>query len=185
MIALAFYVVLRERKGGGGYDGGYRVPCIAWAPGRLPAGRRVGSIASGVDFLPAFLAMAGQPALAGVTLDGRDISAVLTHGAPSPHEVLVLFDNEVPIAVRTQDWKYVESAYYRGNKLPMAALGYEQLYDVKADPSENYSVAATHPEMAKALRELLAAAKAEFAPFRHKEIPPFFKAMRETQLLRD
>jgi arylsulfatase A-like enzyme len=171
---------LRERKGGGGYDGGYRVPCIAWAPGRLPAGRRVGSICMGVDFLPTFLSLAGLPPLAGVTLDGRDISAVLKDGAPSPHEALILFDNEVPIAVRTQDWKYVESAYYRGNKLPMAALGYEQLYDVKADPSENYSVAATHAEVAKAMRARLAAAKAEFAPFRHKDIPPYFKQLRQT-----
>jgi arylsulfatase A-like enzyme len=170
---------LRERKGGGGYDGGYRVPCIAWAPGRLPAGRRVASIAMGTDFLPTFLAMAGLAPPAGVTLDGRDITAVLRDGAPSPHEALILFDNELPIGVRTQDWKYVESAYYRGNKLPMAALGYEQLYDVHADPSENYSVAATHPDVTKAMRERLAAAKAEFAPYRHKDIPPYFKQLRE------
>jgi arylsulfatase A-like enzyme len=171
---------LRERKGGGGYDGGYRVPCIVWAPGRLPAGRRVSSIAMGTDFLPTFLAMAGKPAPAGVTLDGRDISAVLKDAAPSPHEALILFDNEVPIGVRTQAWKYVESAYYRGNKLPMTVLGYEQLYDVKADPSENYSVAATHPEVAKVMRARLAQAKAEFAPYRHKDIPPYFKTLRQT-----
>jgi arylsulfatase A-like enzyme len=169
---------LRERKGGGAYDGGYRVPCIVWAPGCLPAGRRVSSIVSGVDWLPTFRAMAGMPPLEGVTLDGRDISAVLKSGAPSPHEAIILFDNEDPIGVRTQGWKYVESAYYRGLKLPMALLGYEQLYDVKADPSENYSVAATYPEVAKALKDRLAAAKTEFAPFKHKDIPPVFKALR-------
>jgi arylsulfatase A-like enzyme len=32
-------------RAAGRTDGGYRVPCIAWAPGRLPAGRRVSSIA--------------------------------------------------------------------------------------------------------------------------------------------
>jgi hypothetical protein len=31
------------------------------------------------------------------------------------------------------------------------------------------------------MRERLAAAKAEFAPFRHKDIPPYFKQLR-TQL---
>lgn len=169
---------LRERKGGGGYDGGYRVPCIVWAPGRFPAGRRVESIVMGIDFLPTFRALAGLPPLEGVTLDGRDVSAVLTRGAPSPHEALILFDNEQPIGVRTQNWKYLESAYYRGLKLPMTLLGYEQLYDLKADPSENYSVAATHPEVAKAMRDRLAAAKADFAPFRHKEIPQVFKDLR-------
>jgi arylsulfatase A-like enzyme len=169
---------LRERKGGGAYDGGYRVPCIVWAPGRFPAGRKSNSIVMGVDWLPTFRALAGLPPLEGVTLDGKNIARVLAEGAPSPHETLILFDNEDPIGVRTQDWKYIESAYYRGLKLPMSLLGYEQLYDVKADPSENYSVAATHPEKAAEMRGLLKAAKAEFAPFKHKEIPPVFKALR-------
>ena len=168
---------LRERKGGGAYDGGSRVPCIAWGPGRLPAGRKVSSIAMGIDFLPTFLAMAGLPAPAGVTLDGRDISRVLTDGEASPHEAVILFDNEVPIGVRTQGWKYVESAYYRGLKFPLASR-YEQLFDLSADPSENYSVAATHPDITKALRDRLAAAKAEFAPYRQKEVPAFYRQMR-------
>ena len=166
---------LRDRKGGGAYDGGYRVPCIVWAPGRLPAGRRVGSIAMGVDFLPTFLALAGLAPPAGVTLDGRDILGVLRDGAPSPHAALILFDNEVPIGVRSQRWKYVESAYYRGLPLtPLAPRGYEQLYDVEADPSESYSVAATHPDAAREMRERLAAAKAEFAPYR-KGVPAYFR----------
>jgi arylsulfatase A-like enzyme len=169
---------LRERKGGGAYDGGYRVPCIVWAPGRFPAGLKTSSIVMGIDWLPTFRALAGLPPLEGVTLDGRNIARVLADGAPSPHEALVLFDNEDPIGIRTQDWKYIESAYYRGLKLPMSLLGYEQLYDVKADPSENYSVAATHPEKAAEMRDRLKAAKAEFASFKHKEIPPVFKALR-------
>ena len=169
---------LRERKGGGAYDGGYRVPGIVWGPGRLPAGRRVSSIAMGIDWLPTFLAMAGVAPPAGVTLDGRDITAVLTNGAQSPHEALILFDGEVPIGLRSQRWKYVESLYYRGNMTsPLSGRGYEQLYDLNADPSENYSVAATHPAEAKAMRERLAAAKAEFAPLR-KGTPPYFRALR-------
>jgi arylsulfatase A-like enzyme len=168
---------LRDRKGGGGYDGGYRVPFVAWAPGRLPAGRRVSSMAMGIDLLPTFLAMAGLPPLQAVELDGRDITDVLVHGAPSPHEELVLFDNETPIAIRTQDWKYVGGAYYRGAKLPYALLGYEALYDLRNDPSENYSAAANHPDVAKVMKARLDAATKAFAPFKHKDIPPVFKAM--------
>jgi arylsulfatase A-like enzyme len=169
---------LRERKGGGAYDGGYRVPFLAWAPGRIPPGRRVNSIASGVDILPTFLSLAGQPPLQGVTLDGRDISDVLVHGAPSPHDQIVLFDNETPIGVRTQDWKYLVSAYYRGLRLPIALMGFEELYDVKADPSENYSVAVTHPEALKAMKARMDQARAEFAPYVHKDIPAVFKTLR-------
>jgi arylsulfatase A-like enzyme len=169
---------LRERKGGGGYDGGYRVPFVAWAPGRLPAGKRVDSIVMGIDLLPTFRAMAGMPPLEGVTLDGRDVTGVLAAGARSPHEALVLFDNEVPVAIRTQDWKYLDQAYYRGLKLPVALMGFAQLYDLKADPAENYSVAETYPDVAKDMKARLDKAKAEFAPFRHKEIPKVFKELR-------
>jgi len=169
---------LRERKGGGAYDGGYRVPCIVWGPGRIPAGRRAEAICMGIDLLPTFLALAGLSPPEGVALDGRDLAGVILRGAPSPHEQLILFDNEDPIGIRTQRWKYIASAYYRGARLPTALLGYEQLYDLEADPSENYSVATVHPEVAADLRGRLAAAKAEFAPYRLKEIPPFFKAMR-------
>ena len=168
---------MRERKGGGGYDGGYRVPFVAWAPGRIPAGRRVSSMVSGIDLLPTFRAMAGLPPLSGVELDGRDISAVLTKGAPSPHQELVLFDNETPIGIRTQDWKYVDAAYYRGLKLPMSLFPYQELYDERTGRAENYSVAEVHPEIAKAMKARLDAAKATFAPYKHADIPQAFKTL--------
>jgi arylsulfatase A-like enzyme len=172
---------LRERKGGAGFDGGYRVPFVAWAPGRLPAGRRTGAIISGMDLLPTFLAMAGRQPLSGVTLDGRDITAVLEKGAASPHEALILFDNEDPVAVRTQDWKLVDGIYYRGRRFPMGALGYTELYDHRggagADRPENYSVGESFPQVAQAMRARLEAARKEFAPFKHADIPASFKAL--------
>lgn len=155
---------LRDRKGGAGYDGAARVPFVAWGPGRIPAGRRVSSIAMGIDLLPTFLAMAGRPPLAGVELDGRDITAVLTKGAASPHDALILFDNEVPVAIRTQRWKYVATSYYRTVMLPFASRGYPQLYDVGADRSESYSLASVRPAVAADLKMKLEAAITRFAP---------------------
>ena len=169
---------LRERKGGGGYDGGYRVPFVAWGPGRLPADKRVSSMIMGIDLLPTFRAMAGMPPLPGVTLDGRDITEVLTKGAASPHEALVLFDNEIPVGIRTQDWKYLDTLYYRGIKMPVGLLGYQELYDERGSQAENYSVADVHPEVAKAMKARLDAAKATFAPFKHADIPQVFKTLR-------
>jgi arylsulfatase A len=138
---------LRQRKGGGGYDGGYRVPFIARQPGTVPAGRRVDSIAMSIDLLPTFCVIAGRPLPANVTLDGLDISQVLLHGAASPHDELILFDNEDVMAVRTQRWKYVFGDYYRTFRISTEARGYPQLYDMQADPSESYSMAASHPEV--------------------------------------
>lgn len=169
----------RDRKGGSGYEGGYRVPFVAWAPGRIPPGRTVSSMFCGIDLLPTFCAMAGTPLPAGVQIDGRDVTAVWTRGAPSPHEALILFDNEDPVAVRTQRWKYVAASHYRALRLPFAALGYDELYDLQADRSESYSVAASHPDVSAALKSRLAAATAEFAAYRSKAIPPVFREMRE------
>lgn len=169
---------LRDRKGQSGYDGGYRVPFIARQPGVLPAGKRVPAIAMGIDILPTLCAMAGVSLPADLVIDGKDITRVLVSGAPSPHEALVLFDNETPVAVRTQRWKYVANAYYRGFRMPYELFGYGQLYDLQSDPAENYSVADAHPEVAASLKAVLDKARLEFAPLKHKDIPPAFKALR-------
>ena len=171
---------LRDRKGGAGYDGGYRVPFVAWRPGAVPAGRRNGGMAMGVDLLPTFLAMSGTKPPRGLQLDGRDLTPMLLTGALSPHDEIVLFDNETPVAIRTQRWKYVAATHYRAIRLPVRAFGYDELYDLQADPGERYSVAAAHPEVVKDMRGRLDRATAAFAPYRHKDIPPAFKALRET-----
>ena len=163
--------VLRDRKGGAGYDGGYRVPCIARMPGTVPAGQRCNSIAMGIDFLPTFCAMAGVPNPAGVTLDGKDLSQVLTHGAPSPHDELILFDDEEVSAVRTQRWKCIALADYHGHVIPTDHQ-YPQLYDVAADPSESYSVDQRYPEVLADMRKRIADARATFGPLR-KGMPAF------------
>lgn len=165
---------LRERKGDAGYDGGYRVPCIAWRPGVVPAGKRCNSIAMGIDFLPTFCAMAGVGLPAGDVIDGKDISAVLTRGAPSPHDALVLFNDEEVSAIRTQRWSYVASAYYHGRLTQIdeqnAMLHFDhnnpQLYDMSADPSQSYSVAEGHPDVLAEMQRRLADASDTFRTFK-------------------
>lgn len=161
---------LRDRKGGAGLDGGYRVPFVACWPGTVPAGVRTSAIGMSIDFLPTFCAIAGKAPPAGVTLDGRDISALLTgRTAISPHDALLLFNNEVPVAIRTQRWKYVGSIYYRGHLASMEKA-YPQLYDVSADPSESYNLADRYREVVAEMKARLAAARDQFAPFR--KVPP-------------
>ncbi len=64
---------------------------------------------------PHLLSPRRSAATPGVELDGRDISEVLTQGAPTPHDQIVLFNNEDPVGIRTQHWKYVEETYNRGS----------------------------------------------------------------------
>ncbi len=166
---------LRQRKGGGGYDGGYRVPFIAHRPGVVPRGRTVHSIAMAIDLLPTFCSMAHKPLPAGVTLDGLDITDVLLRGAPSPHDELVLFNNEDVAAIRTQRWKYVSADYYRSGYVALAERGYPQLYDMQAPEPESYSVAARFPDVLADMQRRLEVGRADFAPLKSKEIPSVFR----------
>jgi uncharacterized sulfatase len=166
---------LRQRKGGGGYDGGYRVPLIAWAPGRFPAGRKTGAIAMSIDFLPTFCTLGGVTPPAGVEIDGKDLAPLLGgRTALSPHDELVLFDNEDVVGIRTQRWKYVSGDYYRGRIFPTEDK-YPQLYDIVADPSESYSVADRYPDVLADMKARLAAARTRFAAFKSKELPKAFR----------
>lgn len=143
---------LRDRKGGAGWDGGYRVPLIAWAPGRIKGGSKSDAITMNFDWLPTFAALAGQALPGGVTLDGKDIGAVLHGGAPSPHEDLILFDNEKVAGIRTDRWKFVARSYYREYDVPLAQMGANLLFDVRLDPAENYNVASRYPDVVKDMR---------------------------------
>ncbi|MBO9545450.1 sulfatase [Caulobacter sp.] len=165
---------LRDRKGGAAYDGGYHVPFLAWRPGHVPAGKKTSAILSAIDFLPTFCAMAGYAPPAGVELDGKDVSDVLLKGAASPHDAILLFNNEDIVGIRTQRWKFVAKAHWRGGIQDFSKRGYDELYDIEADPSESYSVAERHPEVVAEMKQRLAEAQGKFDGFR-KGIPPFFQ----------
>lgn len=173
---------LRDRKGGAAYDGGYRVPCIARQPGVVRSGMRTHSIAMGIDFLPTFCAMAGIPNPAGVELDGRDISALLTQGASSPHDQLLLFNDEDVVAVRTQRWKYATRSYYHGSLATTENVGYPQLFDVAADISESYSLAKVQPEVLADMQARMEAARARFGPLKARQPPKVFRDRLQQQL---
>jgi uncharacterized sulfatase len=163
---------LRDRKGGGGWEGGYRVPLIAHMPGKVRAGLVSDAIAMNFDILPTIAAMANIRLPAGVAIDGRDLSKVLSRNAHSPHDELILFNNEDVSAVRTDRWKCVVRAYYREYDWEIVNEGYPLLFDVKADPSEIYSVATKYPDVMKAMMARVARAKSDFAPLHARPPSP-------------
>lgn len=151
---------LRDRKGGGAWEGGYRVPFIARQPGAIPRGRVSDALTMGTDLLPTLLAWTGSPPPTG-PIDGRDISSVLKSGAPSPHGQLLLFNNDDVVGIRTARWKYVVQSYYRTVDLPLDAYDYPLLFDLIADPAESFNVAALHPDVASDMRTRLERARME------------------------
>ena len=160
---------LRDRKGGAGWEGGYRVPFIARQPGRIPPGLVSGSIAMNIDLLPTLVNWASED-MPQATLDGADIASLLTQPrAPSPHDELVYFINEDVAAIRTQKFKYVVRSHYRtfladldgANRTDWAVL-----VDMENDPEESYDVSSLHPDVLADMQSRIARARATFDPLR-------------------
>jgi uncharacterized sulfatase len=157
---------LHDRKGGEGFDGGYRVPFIARMPGVIPAGQTRNAIAMGIDIFPTALGLAGVPLPDGITIDGRDIMPMLTHGGSGPHDHLLFFNNEDIAAVRTQRWKLVARAQYRTVDIPLEMMGYESLFDMADDPQERFAANQDQPAIFAALHKILEQERAVFEPLR-------------------
>lgn len=146
--------VHRGRKGGS-WDGGYRVPFIAWWPGQLPAGAVSDSPAMLIDLLPTFASLTASEMPDDRLIDGRDIWPVLTEEADSPHDALYFFNNAYLTAVRVGDWRLVVQDYYRSFDLPLDQFGSFLLFDLSRDPGERYSLSATSPDVLARMREHL------------------------------
>ena len=165
---------LRDRKGGAGWEGGYRVPLIARQPGRIPAGLVNDSIAMNIDLLPTIVRWSGGQ-VPNVELDRADIASLLTiPRAPSPHDELVLFINEDVAAIRTQRWKYVVRSFYRTYDAPLDAPDRDDwalLVDMPKDPAESYNVSSLHPDVLADMAARVAKARATFAPLATPKTP--------------
>jgi arylsulfatase A len=134
---------------GSTWEGGMRVPTIAWWPGRIPAGTETGEVAGMMDVLPTLVKLAGGSLPSGRKIDGEDISPLLTGEGPatSPHDVFHYFRGLKLEAVRSGSWKL--------------HLGPASLYDLGADVGEATDVAAEHPDVVQRLRGIAAAMKTD------------------------
>jgi arylsulfatase A-like enzyme len=101
-------------------EGGFRVPAIIRWPGHVPADSVQNGIFSGMDWLPTFVAAAGNPNITEELLKGKKIGdrtyknhldgynqmAAITGNGPSErHEIFYLGESTVG-AVRIDDYKY-------------------------------------------------------------------------------
>ncbi len=137
------------------WEGGFRVPGIWWAPGRIPAGQVSDEIATTLDILPTFTRLAGGTLPADRVIDGHDITPLI-HGVPgakSPTTAFFYYVRNTLQAVRAGKWKlrvphpqdtFWQRFYRDGDYFQVTS---PMLYDLESDIGETTDVAAAHPEV--------------------------------------
>lgn len=164
------YTPYRGTKGTD-YEGGSRVPAIAWWPGTIEAGRRNSEIAGSLDFMATFAGLAGvelptedregEPTI----FDSFDQSALLKGeaGSARDHWLYMTETEMIPGAVRVGKWKAIWNVrdQWRGPSSYTAIV--PELFDLWQDPQERYDIFMTSfaektwqaPQMAARLLSVL------------------------------
>jgi N-acetylgalactosamine-6-sulfatase len=138
------------------YEGGIRVPFIAWWPGRVPAGTIDNeTIISGVDLLPTFCSFAGVEIQNKLKPDGQDMSAALL-GTPTQRNNPLMWEfryspwgrllqNSPVLAMRDGDWKLMMNP--DGSRI--------ELYNLKKNLCEVDNLASENKKIVKRMRKQL------------------------------
>ncbi len=136
------------------YEGGIRLPFIAWWPGEVPAGRvDEETVIAAVDMLPTFVNLAGAKLPADAALDGEDLGLSLRGASQDRKKVLYWEygrnneayrfppgrDRSPNVAMRDGRWKVLVNVDGGG----------AELYDVVADRGEGKDLAGEFPERLK------------------------------------
>jgi arylsulfatase A-like enzyme len=141
------YTPFRGTKGTD-YEGGSRVPAIAWWPGTIEAGRRNAEIVGSLDFMATFASLAGlelpkedregQPTI----FDSCDQTALLTGDGPSTrdHWFYMTETELIPGAIRLGKWKAIWNIRVGWKGAAEYTNIVPELFDLWQDPGERYDI---------------------------------------------
>ena len=136
------------------YEGGIRVPTIAWWPGKISAGTKTDHLSAFWDVYPTLAELTGQEIHDSV--DGISFLPVLLgNDGQQEHEYLYweFHEKNGRQALRKGDWKLVRyDVFSPGETIT-------ELYNLAQDPSETRNVARDHPEITEALLQLMEGAR--------------------------
>jgi arylsulfatase len=184
------------------WEGGWRVPAMVRWPGRIEAGSVSNQIVHHMDWLPTFLAAAGEPdikekLLTGykdkamgrdykVHLDGYNILPLLTgETEDSPRKEIFYFSDDGDLtALRYGDWKLLfmeqeKAGTFAVWQYPFVPLRVPYIYNLRRDPYERATITSnTYYDWLLDHAYLLVPAQAYVANFigTFTEFPPRQKA---------
>jgi arylsulfatase A-like enzyme len=150
----AFATACLPLRGGKGrqWEGGIRQPYYIRVPGVTQPGSTSDQFATGTDFYPTLLELAGLDQLPAAHVDGQSLVPAL-NGKPSERSLFWHYPHygnqggEPSSIVRHGDYKLIR--YYED--------GHEELYNLKDDLSETTDLADKHPDIVKRLSAELTA----------------------------
>lgn len=148
-------------RGGGSakqttWEGGHRVPTVAYWPGRIAANTTSSALLSGMDILPTLVSLAGATLPSDRPYDGIDATNVLLHQEQTGHEFL--FHANSGAAGKYGDLQAVRTGRYKAFYLTGAAVacgggtGTQQLhdppliFDLERDEAEETPLETESPE---------------------------------------
>ena len=136
----------RQFRGGkfSQYEGGHRVPAIAWWPGKIKAGAKSDELVVGFDLFPTFADIAGLTDKSPTNLDGVSVKTHLfEHKSVAERDIFFGYEPKLGTALRRGDWKMIVKE------------DNVELYNLKDDPKEASNIADKHPEITKSMREAI------------------------------
>ena len=137
------------------YEGGLRVPLVAYWPGTIEAGSTSDHVSAFWDMMPTLADLAGGTPAA--PHDGISFAPTLLGklADQEQHEYLYweLYEGRANRAIRMGTWKGVIPNLYKSQTL--------QLFDLETDESETTNVATQHPEIVAVLEAKMAEAHVE------------------------
>jgi arylsulfatase A-like enzyme len=140
------------------YEGGVRVPFVAWWPGKTKSGVNDSTVVSSLDLVPTLAKLCGADLPIGYAPDGEDVSAALRGEAHKRTKPLYWEYGRNPksfafpkddrhkspnVAVRDGDWKLLVNADGTG----------AELFDLSNDRAESKNLAGDNPDVANRLAD--------------------------------
>jgi len=147
--------LLRAGKGTT-WDGGMREPGIFWSPGNIkPA--VIQELGSTMDLFTTFSKLAGVSIPNDRVIDGVNLSPTLFEGKASPRQGVLFYRGPELYAARLGEYKahfitegeYGQFGEREEHEVPL-------LYNLQEDPSEQFDIAETHPEVLEQIAEFVA-----------------------------
>ncbi len=137
------------------YEGGMRVPAIAWWPGKILTNQISETVVTSMDIMPTVINLVNINFTKDRQLDGADILPVLT-GEPGKADKIVYYYNKTTLqAIRKGSWK--AHFYILPSSAPAKEFGklldQPLLYNLDTDPSERLDVSKAHPEIIEDIRK--------------------------------